>query len=227
MKIHCISHSKFEPLGYIAHWIEDNQHELIVSRPYADEALPSTNDFDALIVLGGPQSAVTLNKHPYLYDEITCIKQAISDQKIVLGICLGAQLIGEAYGCAAEVSPEKEIGAMPIIMTKAAADDRIFHDFPNELNVIHWHNDMAGLPEQAELLAFSEGCPRQIIRYDQHVYGLQCHFEPTLDILKKMFAHFKNDLQGERFVKPINNILSFDFTALHHYMKTILDRLFH
>ncbi len=47
--------------------------------------------------------------------EQAVIKKAIQANKIVLGVCLGSQLIGEALGAKFEHSPEREIGKFPIM----------------------------------------------------------------------------------------------------------------
>ena len=42
--------------------------------------------------------------------EIGLCNKAIESNKVVLGICLGSQLIGESLGAKFEHSPEREIG---------------------------------------------------------------------------------------------------------------------
>ena len=51
-----------------------------------------------LILMGGPQSPLNMGDVPYLKDEIGLIQETHNDNKPVLGFCLGAQLIGEAFG---------------------------------------------------------------------------------------------------------------------------------
>lgn len=76
---------------------------------------------------------------------------AIAAGRIVVGICLGSQLIGEALGAPVMQSPEKEIGHYPIILTTAGLqDDNIAH-FGSSVVVGHWHNDMPGLTPAAEV----------------------------------------------------------------------------
>lgn len=38
---------------------------------------------------------------------------------------------------------------------------------------------MMGINDDTLVLAYSEGCPRQIVRYGDLVYGLQCYMELT------------------------------------------------
>src|ERR1700692_1879810 len=102
MSIHAILHADFEPLGAIEKWAVAQGHTVSISRPYDKDPLTEVTSFDFLIVMGGPQSWVEVNKYPYLAYEITLIKEAIKEKKIILGVCLGAQLIGEAFG----VNPE-------------------------------------------------------------------------------------------------------------------------
>src|SRR3546814_5089581 len=102
--------------------------------------------------MGGPQSPLALEEAPYLKDEIELIRKAIHAEKLVIGFCLGAQLIGEALGGKTERSPEREIGIYPVSLTPEGLKDDLFRDFSEIFNVIHWHNDMPGLTKDAQLL---------------------------------------------------------------------------
>src|SRR5688500_8602156 len=123
MKLHMILHESFEAPGAIEIWAKENGHTLTFTHIYNRDTLPSEFDFDFLIIGGGPQSPdTTLEECPYFNakNEIAFIRDAIAKDKIVLGICLGAQLIGESYNARYEHSPHKEIGVFPIAMTEEA-----------------------------------------------------------------------------------------------------------
>src|SRR5689334_13125992 len=102
MKVHCLQHISFETPGCILQWAEKNNAVFSVTHTYRGESLPEIESVDFLIILGGPQSALELELYPYLKSEIKFIRQAITQNKAVIGICLGAQLIGEALGANAE-----------------------------------------------------------------------------------------------------------------------------
>lgn len=225
MKVYCITHSDFETPGVIEDWAKKNEHSFMISRPYKGENCLENLDFDFLIIMGGPQSILEITKFPYLSQEIELIKYAKSENKLILGFCLGAQLIGEAYGTKTEKSPNKEVGIFPINLTSNSSQDPIFNDFPKTFDVIHWHNDMPGLTEQSKVLATSEGCPRQIVNYAKNIYGIQCHLEITRDLIKLMIEHFKSDLAPGKYIQARDQILVEDFPSINAKMCLILDKL--
>ncbi len=224
MKISCVTHADFESPGVIEHWAQENDYDFSIIKPYRGEACPHIGDFDCLIVMGGPQSPIQLEAFPYLADEIELIRQAIQANKYVLGFCLGAQLIGEALGAKTEKSPEKEIGVFPITLTAAGKDDPLFEGFSHSFAVIHWHNDMPGETDDSALLAFSAGCPRQVLRYAPKVYGFQCHLEITKEGIETMINACPDDLTVSKFTQTKNQLLEQNYTEVNQFMRLILDR---
>jgi GMP synthase (glutamine-hydrolysing) len=65
MNILCITHADFEPEGIIADWATKRGHDFTVVRPYLGDTLPMEFDGDFLIVMGGPQSPLEIEKYPY------------------------------------------------------------------------------------------------------------------------------------------------------------------
>ena len=224
MNILCITHADFESPGVIEQWALDNNYGFKIEKPYKDEKLSTIDAFDLLIIMGGPQSPLKLNEFPYLSAEIDLIKTAISQNKKILGFCLGAQLIGEAFGARTARSPEKEVGVYPINLADEASNDLLLQGLPRRFSVIHWHNDMPGLTRSSVLLASSLGCPRQIIRYKNNVYGFQCHLEITLDGIKALIETVPEDLKPSKFTQSKEELLAQDYQSINNLMITILDR---
>ena len=131
MNILCITHADFETPGVIEKWALDNNYNFKIEKPYKGEKLSYIDDFDFLIIMGGPQTPLKLNEFPYLSAEINLIKSAITQNKKILGFCLGAQLIGEAFGAKTARSSEKEVGVYPITLTERASDDSLLQGLPN------------------------------------------------------------------------------------------------
>lgn len=225
MNILIITHAKFERPGIIHAWADSNQHSVQILAPYRDETLPAINDIDLLIIMGGPQSPSQLDAYPYLALEIDYIKECLIANKPMLGICLGAQLIAEALGAKTERSPHKEVGAFPIQLTTAAKQDVVFKRFQEEFTVMHWHYDMPGLPDGAQILATSHGCPRQVIRFKMNAYGLQCHFEMTAELIAGMIKHCKQDLAPSTYTQQPEAMLATNFSTMHQYLTQLLTHL--
>jgi len=224
MKILCISHASFEKLGYIEIWASKNNHIIRKVNPYRGETLPKINDFDFIIIMGGPQSPMQIDNAPYLLDEIELIKEAIRQEKRILGICLGAQLVAEALGAKTESSPHREVGMYLVEMLDDAKNDPVFRHFPHKFEVMHWHSDMPGLPKAAVLLAKSEGCPRQAFRYGDRIYGFQFHFEMTQSLLNGMVENCLNDLiEKGKYIRPAKEILETDCSEINLKLESVLE----
>jgi GMP synthase (glutamine-hydrolysing) len=225
MKILFVIHAAFERPGCIESWAKKHGHQTQEVNPYKGEKLPDIKDFDFLVVMGGPQSPLKIDKAPYLADEIKLIKQAVKEKKRILGVCLGAQLIGEALGAKTEQSPSREIGVYPIELLDGAKYDPIFQRFPESFDVMHWHSDMPGIPEGAVLLARSEGCPRQAFSYGDRIYGFQCHFELTQELVKGMIENCSDDLKAGTYVRTEKELMETEYSQINSKLENALDYL--
>lgn len=183
---------------------------------------------------GGPQNPhTTLAECPYFdaQREQTVIKYCIDHHKIVVGTCLGAQLIGESLGFPYEHSPQKEIGMFPITINDDGKQDDVLEDFRPEEELCVWHNDMPGIGDESVILASSAGCPRQIVHYNPLTYGLQCHMEFTNDSIKSMTVHddtVKDAIQNSdqyQFVESAAELATIDCSRSHELLASLLDHL--
>lgn len=232
MRVHFVVHESFEAPGAFETWAKHCGHQVTFSRVYMGQKLPeNVRDIDLLIVMGGPQDpSVTMEEcsHFDARAEQALIASAVHSGKAVVGVCLGAQLIGEALNAPFAHSPEKEIGKFPIFMTDAGKTNEMFSHFGNMLEVGHWHNDMPGLTPDAKVIAWSEGCPRQIVAYSELVYGFQCHMELTPAVVEVLIAHSDRDLSRAadyRFVQSAEELRANNYAEMNSVLFTFLDKL--
>lgn len=223
-------HESFEAPGAILLWAEKNQHNVTYTKIYQSEKYPQDVDgFDMLIVMGGPQSPATTTLECPYYDaksEIKFISKAIRANKILLGVCLGAQLIGEALGAKFDHSPNREIGVFNLNLTEDGKQDAFFKNLPQTFPVGHWHGDMPGLTQDSKILATSEGCPRQIVRYTDKIYGFQCHFEFTKESVEGMIKNSSEELErykGLPYIENAEQLREHDFTEINSILYNFLD----
>lgn len=230
MKLHIIMHENFEVPAVIEEWAKNRNYQITYTKLYQNELLPNqVNNFDFLIVMGGPQSpATTITECSYfnVKKEIEFIRLAIDNNKAVLGVCLGAQLIGEALGAKFNHSPNREIGVFNITLTDAGKKDKFFSSLPKTFPVGHWHGDMPGLTDKSEVLAYSEGCPRQIIKYTLKVYGFQCHFEFTPESIKGMIENCSDELETYKelpYIQNASTLKNNNYSQFNEYLFMFLE----
>ncbi len=223
-------HESFEAPGAIETWAIEHGHSLSYTRFYNGEKLPESVDgMDFLVIMGGPQSPATTDEqcpHFNAMAEIEFIRKAIVGDKFILGICLGAQLIGEALGAAFEHSPKREIGVFDLTLSEEAQNDPVFSTFPRVFPVGHWHSDMPGLTPTTAVLAASSGCPRQVLRYAPKIYGFQCHFEFTHASIEVMIQNNAAELEqfkGFPYVETAEALRSHDYTSINRLLFRFLD----
>ena len=143
--------------------------------------MPALDDIDLLVVMGGPMSVNDEADLTWLAAEKAFIRQALTADKRVLGVCLGAQLIASALGQRVYLGAEKEIGWLPIY-GNTHLNGAAFH-FPDQIDVLHWHGETFDLPAGAVLLASSEVCRHQAFQLGHSVIGLQFHLEANRALL--------------------------------------------
>ncbi|MGD8779179.1 MAG: hypothetical protein PVH88_09500 [Ignavibacteria bacterium] len=226
MKFLIIEHAEHENPGIISDWIEENNFSATTVKPFTGDKLSFENDFDFLLIMGGPQSLIEIDKNPYIKDEIEFTKNIIEEGKYVLGICLGAQIICDAVGSKTVHSEFKEYGFYPVTFTDEALDKPLLKGFPKGLNILHWHGDMPGVNNNATLIGSSAGCSNQGFIYSEKVAWLQFHMEISRKDMDALSKFDEKTLKEEsKYVMPIEEIRNHNFDEMNNYMKLLLDNL--
>jgi GMP synthase-like glutamine amidotransferase len=227
MRIHYFQHVPFEGLGSIQRWAKSNFYPLTATCFHLNDGLPRFEDFDWLIVMGGPMSVNDEGKYAWLAGEKHFIESAIERNKVVLGICLGAQLIANVLGSRIYKNVEKEIGWHPVRKTEKAKQGRVLNMLPREFVAFHWHGETFDLPAGALHIASSEACPNQAFVFDTKVIGLQFHLESTPESVRALLDHCPEDIVAARYVQSPEQMLEnkAGFSSTNQIMRAILDGL--
>ncbi|HEY5791807.1 MAG TPA: type 1 glutamine amidotransferase [Chthoniobacterales bacterium] len=182
MRVHVFQHVPHEGPAAIGAWASARGHSVATTHLFAGEPLPSLEDFEMLVVMGGPMNIYQYRDHPWLKPERRFLEKAISAGKKLAGACLGSQLLADALGARVTQNAQVEIGWHPIRFSAEAR--RRFPALPESQLALHWHGDTFELPEGAIRLAESDACAEQGYWYDDRVLGLQFHPEITPEVLK-------------------------------------------
>jgi GMP synthase (glutamine-hydrolysing) len=185
-KILVFQHVPYEPLGTLDPLLKEAGFRIrYVNFGREPESRPSIDGYEALIVLGGPMNCDQTEMHPNLITEIEIIREAVSRDISVLGICLGAQLLAKALGGAVSRNATREIGWYDVDLTTAGVSDPVLSTFARTQQVFQWHEDGIILPPGSVHLATSSGSNVQAFRHGEHAYGLQFHLEMNRSLIER------------------------------------------
>ena len=235
MRIHYLQHVPFEDPGFILTWAKDHgwgtTSTLLYDYPVGGVPFPVTRDFDWLVIMGGPMNVYEETKYPWLAEEKTFIKHAVDSGKLIIGLCLGAQLISCVLGGKVTRNSHKEIGWFPVTLTRKARSLPLFSFLPENPLVFQWHGDTFSIPTEAVHLAESEACKNQAFMYGDRIFAFQFHLENTREIIEGLVHHCGDEQGGEQagigYVQTGTELLSHpDYIAQdNRWMNEFLNRL--
>jgi GMP synthase (glutamine-hydrolysing) len=154
------------------------------------ESIPDDIDlsnYSGVVIGGGPSNAsdpaakqneAQKRFEPELYK---LFDKMVEQDFPYLGACYGLGIFARYLN--GEVSKERytePVGAVTINLSDEAKDDPLTVDLPESFRAFVGHKEACQeAPPNTVLLAGSESCPIQMIRYKQHMYA--CQFHPELD----------------------------------------------
>ena len=206
MRIHALQHIAFEDLAGIAEWAYLKNHSVSYTRFHQGESAKIPMNFDLLVILGGPMGARDEAKYPWMRDEKLLIEKAISEDKLVLGICLGAQLVADVLGALVYKNNEKEIGIHPITLTEEGEQSPFLKGFKKTNEVFQWHGDTFEIPMGCKKLATSIACENQAFSCGDKVLALQFHVESTFESMEKLINNCGVELTETKFIQKADTM---------------------
>lgn len=184
----------------IVHWDQTDINSILrlsaerginvtVCNPSDGDTLPPADEFDAVICMGGKQTAVGAIED-YLHEEMRCLRAAVTEDKPVLGICLGSQLLARSLGGAVS------LGATGLEAGYIDIDPAPGTEHASEVTgrFFSFHTDAFQLPPGATLLATSDRYP-QAWSYGSAL-ALQFHPEISLEGITRLL-----DIEGEKITR--------------------------
>jgi GMP synthase-like glutamine amidotransferase len=195
-----ITHTESEDPGHLADWIVSEGLSLQVVSPWLGESLPgSLEDYQALVVMGGPQQAYDDTSAPWLPEVKALLRQAVAAGLPTFGVCLGAQLLAAA--CGGRVGPGAhgpELGSRLVARRDAAGADPLFWDLPLSPVVVQWHwDEIVDLPPGSTLLMSASRYPHQAFRVGERAWGIQFHVETPAEMVKRWAENDRAELEAD------------------------------
>ncbi len=195
MRVLVIENFAATTLGLVGEVLAEAGAALDIRQAYLGAPFPDDAEgHDALVVLGGDQTALDDAGHPYL-PRLAALTRAFGEaDKAVLGICLGAQLVARGHGATNILDRPIEFGWHDVRPTEDGRADPVIAALGEGGPVFHWHTDTFSLPEGATHLATSIGTRNQAFRIGRAVYGIQFHFEASRQLVSQWNVQFAHEI---------------------------------
>lgn len=157
-----LQHVPFEGPGRIVPVFRDFGIPVEVRHLYRGDEVPTDLDeLRLLVVMGGPMGVADIGsaKYPFMEAEVALLKGMIAQDRPMLGICLGAQLLAHAAGAKvypnarpgatpdAPPTPVPEIGWGPVTFPFPGGTEPLVMGMHDGAMMFHWHFDTFDLPK--------------------------------------------------------------------------------
>ncbi|MDP4177206.1 MAG: type 1 glutamine amidotransferase [Bacillota bacterium] len=217
MKVIELIHDSDQPeYTNVDYWIKGNKNyesqKIIMNE---QTKLPDYHNIDLVIVHGGSQHLWNKDKDPWLYKEISYVREVLKNNIPVIGFCLGSQIIAEALEGKVFLTEEKEAGWFDISIRSEAKHHQLFNNLQNGFTTFLWHSDHYTLPDDCSSLGFTEAAENQIIISNiVPAIGFQFHPEYTKENIQTYLEDYdesywtggKYALGKEYFIKQMETI---------------------
>ncbi len=215
-------------------WLADAGVSTDVVRPFAGDVVPERLEADGLLVMGGRMSAWDDGDHRWLADVRRLLRHGVHTARPTLGICLGGQLLAQAFGGTVTQGDQGvEAGAIWIRWRPESRSDALFSGLPAPYPVGSLHGDMvARLPDTAVLLGHSAMYRHQAFRLGPSAWGVQFHPELAFttyrawisglaattgaDVQERLLGGVEDFERLDEEVRVANRVLALRFADLLH-----------
>jgi GMP synthase (glutamine-hydrolysing) len=170
-----VLHQETSSPGRVGKVLEARGFPLDIRRPPLGDDLPETLEHHSgAVVFGGPMSAN--DDHDYVRRETDWLAVPLAENKPLLGICLGAQMLVNHLGGEVKEHPDGlvEIGWYPIRPTEEG--ERLMA-WPSM--IYQFHREGFSLPDGAVRLVTGDSYENQAFRYGENAWAVQFHAELT------------------------------------------------
>ena len=176
--------------------LQDNSNEQLQFVTYDvehGEYPPDLNDCEGYIITGSKKS---------VYDDEAWIRELESfvvklheQQKPLVGICFGHQLVAQALG--GKTEPAAVGWGVGVHSAEVVSQQEYMQPAIVSPKFLVSHKDqVTQLPKNAELLASSEFCPFSMFQIEQHIFCMQGHPEFRPEYSRDLI-HMRKELIGD------------------------------
>jgi GMP synthase (glutamine-hydrolysing) len=164
---------------------------------FQNEALPPPNSVQGVVLSGS--SAMVTDREPWSERTAEWIRELVSLERPLLGICYGHQLLAQAMGGRVDYNPRgRHIGTVDVTLRATVKDDRLFDVFQSPMHVPVCHRQcVLELPPGATWLAEAAMDPHHAFRIGARAWGVQFHPEFDAGVVRSYIDVRRDELAKE------------------------------
>ena len=161
------------------------------------------NEYDFYITTGSRASVY--EDSAWIGQLIEFVRQLDKQQKKLIGICFGHQIIALARGGKVEKSDNG--WGIGIAKNRIISRPEWMSDGPAEINILVSHQDqITELPDDTILIAENDFCPFFIVQWGNHFLSIQGHPEWNTDYSRTLINDRKAIIPPDRIKAALNSL---------------------
>jgi GMP synthase (glutamine-hydrolysing) len=155
-----------------------------------DDPLPAPGEVDGLLVLGGEQHA----GGDEFAGEAAVLRDFVTADLPVLGICLGGQLLARALGGQVRRTGGRTVEWRELHKTPEGERDPLFGPLPDPIPALHFNEDVFDAPPGAAILAGPAPDGTAAFRHGPSAWGVQYHPDADEPAVERWIADFAREV---------------------------------
>ena len=190
-------------------------------------------NYDAVLVGGGPftmsdpEHKKTGIQKVFEKDMTQLFDEIIEKDIPCLAACYGIGLVTQHQGGLVSKKYGEDVGITDIVINKTGKSDPLLQNLPDTFRAVVGHKEACEVaPDNAVVLASSEACPVQMMRFGNNVYITQFHPELEIETLAERIMIYKNYgyFKPEEAQDIIDRVSGEDISFPWRILKNFVDR---
>jgi GMP synthase (glutamine-hydrolysing) len=160
---------------------------------------PPPDGFDAVLVFGGRMNVGEEADNPWLDDEYELLRGWVAEERPLLGVCLGGQMLAHATGGTVARAPRWHAGFYEVGLSEEGREDPVVGVLPARFEALLANAYQFEPPADATSLAATAD-QQQAFRIGRRAWGLQFHPE----VRKEQVVAWWSD--GRELPRPLDTL---------------------